>query len=98
MISKQYQFEWIGRIVGRAMRPTVYTYVFFSFWLMTTLSNQKLKNAKYSFWLQKGVKNLIRENFLSRDLQIVGGFICYFWAMTILSTHKLKNAKYRFWW
>ena len=44
------------------------------FWVMTILSSQKLKNAKYSFWLQKGVKNLIWQNILSRNPQIVGGF------------------------
>ena len=30
------------------------------FWVMTILSNQKLNNAKYRFWLQRGVKNSIR--------------------------------------
>ena len=30
------------------------------FLVMTILSSQKLKNAKYRFWLQKGVKNSIR--------------------------------------
>ena len=55
------------------------------------------KNAIYSFWLQKGVKNSTRWNFLIRNPEIVGSFICYFWFMTILSSQKLKNAKYRFW-
>ena len=45
---------------------------------MTILSSQKLKNAKYRFWLQKGVKNSIRQDFLIRDPQLVGSFICYF--------------------
>ena len=54
-------------------------------------------NAMYSFWLQKGVKNSTRWNFLIRNPEIVGSFICYFWFMTILSSQKLKNAKYRFW-
>ena len=45
---------------------------------MTTLSSQKLKNANYRFWLQKGVKNSIRQDFLIRDPQLVGSFICYF--------------------
>ena len=63
---------------------------------MIILSNQKLKIAKYRFWLQKGVKNPIPSNFLIRDLNIVGSFICYFWVITILSSQKLKNAKYRF--
>ena len=63
---------------------------------MIILSNQKLKIAKYRFWLQKGVKNPIPSNFLIRDLNIVGSFICYFWFITILSSQKLKNAKYRF--
>ena len=49
---------------------------------MTILSSQKLKKAKYSFWLQKGAKKLIKQNILSRDPQIVGGFICYFLLMT----------------
>ena len=64
---------------------------------MTILSSQKLKNAKYGFWLQKEVKNSIKQDFLSRDARIVGGLIWYFWPMTILSSQKLKNAKYRFW-
>ena len=45
---------------------------------MTILSSQKLKNAKYRFWLQKGVKNSIRQDFPIRDPQLVGSFICYF--------------------
>eukprot|EP00493_Phyllostaurus_siculus_P020503 UN20828 len=45
---------------------------------MTILSSQKLKNAKYRFWLQKEVKNPIRQDFLIRDPQLVGSFICYF--------------------
>ena len=63
---------------------------------MVILSNQKLKIAKYRFWLQKEVKNSIPSNFLIRDLNIVASFICYFWFITILSSEKLKNAKYRF--
>ena len=63
---------------------------------MTILSNQKLKNAKYRFGLQKGVKNSIQLDFLIRDPQIVGSLICYFWFVTISSSQKLKNAKYRF--
>ena len=58
---------------------------------------QKAENTKYSFWLQKGVKNSIQQDFLSRDPRIVGGLICYFWLMTILSSQKLKNVKYSFW-
>ena len=54
-------------------------------------------NAMYSFWLQKGVKNSTRSNFLICNPAIVCSFICYFWFMTILSSQKLKNAKYRFW-
>ena len=39
----------------------VYPYIvwfhwFCYFWVMTILSNQKLKNAKYCFWLQRGSK------------------------------------------
>ena len=45
------------------------------FWLMTILSSQNLKNVKYRFWLQKGIKNHIRYDFLIRDPQIVGSFI-----------------------
>ena len=37
---------------------------------MTILSSQKLKNAKYRFWLQKGVKNGIGQDFLIRDLKL----------------------------
>ena len=36
------------------------------------------KNAKYRFWLQKEVNNFIRQDFLIRDPQIVGSFMCYF--------------------
>ena len=64
---------------------------------MAILSSQKLKKAKYRFWLQKGVKSSIRYNFLIRNPEIVGSFICYFWFMTILSSQKLKNVKYRYW-
>ena len=39
---------------------------------MTTLSNQKLENAKYRFGLQNGIKNSIRQDFLIRVLQLVG--------------------------
>ena len=67
------------------------------FWLMTILSSQNLRNAKYSFWIQKWIKSAIWEDFLIRDHHIVGTFICYFWLMTILSSHKLKNTKYSFW-
>ena len=48
------------------------------FWLMAILWSKKLKSAKYRFWLQKGVKNWIRQDFLIRDPQLVGSFICYF--------------------
>ena len=58
---------------------------------------KKAENKKYSFWLQKGVKNHIRYVFVIRDPQIVGSFICYFWLMTILSSQNVKNVKYRFW-
>ena len=54
------------------------------FWIMTILSTQNLKNTKYCFGAQKGVKNSIKGNFLIHNPQIVGGFICYFWFMTIL--------------
>ena len=67
------------------------------FLVMAILSSQKLKKAKYRFWLQKGVKSSIRYNFLIRNPEIVGSFICYFWFMAILSSQKFKNAKYRFW-
>ena len=52
-------------------------------WLMTTLSSQKLKNAKYRFWLQKEVKNSIWQVFLICDPQIVDDFIGYFWLKII---------------
>ena len=69
------------------------------FWLMNALSSQKLKNTKYSIWLQKEVNNSIRQDFLNRVPLYCGWFhwFCYFWVMTILSNQKLKNAKYRFW-
>ena len=62
-----------------------------SFWLMTILSSQKLKDTKHRFWLQKDIKNSIQQDFLSRDSRIVGGLICYFWRMTILSSQQLKT-------
>ena len=37
---------------------------------MTILSCQKLKNAKYRFWLQKEVKSWIRHNFLTRHIKL----------------------------
>ena len=45
---------------------------------MTILSSQKVKNAKHRFWLQKGVKNLIRQDFLILHPRMVRGFVCYF--------------------
>ena len=36
------------------------------------------KNAKYRFWLQKGIKNPIWQDFLIRDPKLVGSFSCYF--------------------
>ena len=69
------------------------------FGLMTALSSQKLKDTKYSMWLQKEVNNSIQQDFLNRVPLCCGWFhwFCYFWVMTILSNQKLKNAKYRFW-
>ena len=69
------------------------------FGLMTALSSQKLKDTKYSMWLQKEVNNSIQQDFLNRVPLYCGWFhwFCYFWVMTILSNQKLKNAKYRFW-
>ena len=58
------------------------------FLVMAILSSQKLKKAKYRFWLQKGVKSSIRYNFLIRNPEIVDSFICYFWFMAILSNQK----------
>jgi len=37
---------------------------------MTILSGQKLKKAKYRFWLQKGAKKAIRQDFLIRDFKL----------------------------
>ena len=48
------------------------------FWFITILSSQKLKNAKYSFWLQKGIKIPIWQDSLIRDPKLVRIFICYF--------------------
>ena len=58
---------------------------------------QKTEKRKIPFLLTKGVKNLIRYDFLICDAEIVGGFICYFRLIILLSSQKLKNVKYRFW-
>ena len=60
---------------------------------MTALSNQKLKNTKYSIWLQKEVNNSIQQDFLNRIPLYYGWFhlFCYFWVMTLLSNQKLKT-------
>ena len=47
----------------------------YCFWLLTILLNQKLKNVKYSFWLQIRIKNAIQQVFLRRDRYIVDGLI-----------------------
>ena len=52
-------------------------FVLYSFWFMTTLSSQILKNSKYSFWLPKGVRNSIRQDFLSRDTLWVVPFVIF---------------------
>ena len=67
------------------------------FWFVAFLLSQKLKNVKYSFWLQKEVKSHIRFVFWNRNPPILGGFICYFWFIAILLRQNLKNVKYRFW-
>ena len=57
---------------------------------MAILSGKKLKSAKYRFWLQNGVKNLIRYAFLICDFEIAGFHLLF-------STHnhfiKLKTEK-----
>ena len=57
---------------------------------MAILSGKKLKSAKYRFWLQNGVKNLIRYAFLICDPEIAGFHLLF-------STHnhfiKLKAEK-----
>ena len=42
---------------------------------MTILSSQKLKNVKYRFWLQKGIKNSISHIFVISNLQVIHYFI-----------------------
>ena len=37
---------------------------------MAILSSQEFKKAKYRFWLQKGIKNSIRQDFLIRGLKL----------------------------
>ena len=37
-----------------------------------------VRNAKYRFWLQKGVKKWIRQDFLNPHPHNVCSFICYF--------------------
>ena len=48
------------------------------FWFMDILSSQKFKNAKYRFWLQKGVKNWIRQDFLIRGLKLYVSLLLLF--------------------
>ena len=46
------------------------------FGLMIALSSQKLKDTKYSMWLQKEVNNSTQQDFLNRvPIYIVCGFI-----------------------
>ena len=61
------------------------------------LQAKKMKNVKYRFWLQRGIKSHIRHSFLWATRMLWVGFICYFWLMTILSSQKLETVKYRFW-
>ena len=69
----------------------------FFFLTQEHFTEPKAEKHKIQFLVTKRSKNLIRQNILSRDPQIVDGFICYFLFMTILSSQKLKNAKYSFW-
>ena len=67
-----------------------------SFGPATILWSQRLKNRKYSVWLQKRVKNSFQQVFPNGDPYIVGDVICYFLIMNILSRQKLQNEKYSF--
>ena len=59
---------------------------------MTILPSQKLKKAKYRFWLQKGVKNLIRQDSLIHDLKL------YVISSVLLSQNNFlrMNEQYEF--
>ena len=56
------------------------------FWFMAVLSSQKFKIAKYRFWLQKGVKNWIRQDFLIRGLKL------YVVSLLLLSQNLFTNG------
>ena len=63
---------------------------------MTISSSQKMKNVKYRFWLQRGIKSHIRHSFFMSHPHVVGWFHLLFLAHNHFIKSKIGNRKIPF--